>query len=74
MGNSTRNLGLIDTLCNYIVYVENKEGEVLSLKTLAYNKWHAREKVYSRLNHLQPDIYKYQFGVKLDKVKTLTNK
>lgn len=54
--------GLYEPLNNYIVDVINREGEVVSLKTLAHTSYHAREKVYAKFCHLQDDLSKYSMG------------
>lgn len=54
---------LYEPLNNYIVDVENKEGEIISFKVLAHTTYHAREKIYAKFCHIQDDISKYSMGV-----------
>jgi hypothetical protein len=55
--------GLYEPLNNYVVDVINREGETVSLKTLAHTAYHAREKIYAKFCHLQDDLTKYSMGV-----------
>ncbi len=54
----------LEPLYEYIVEVTNVSGNTMPVNTLAHTKYHAREKVYARFKHLQPDQEKYTMGVK----------
>lgn len=54
--------GLYEPLNSYVVDVINREGDTVSLKTLAHTPYHAREKIYAKFCHLQDDLTNYSMG------------
>jgi len=54
----------LEPLYEYIVEVTGTSGNTMPVLTVANTKYHAREKVYKKLMHIQPDLEKYKMGVK----------
>ena len=61
---------MLEPLYEFVVVITIKGDDMndisskLPVLTLAHTKYHAREKVHTKMMHMYPDINSYSFGTK----------